>query len=97
MIFLLENETIALVRDAIEFCDGVPIVEIAEEFILEEIKSVTVTSSVVSSTFAASLDVETTLEPDKSSNEKEFIPEFTELERTILNEQLRNVKLVSLF
>ncbi len=94
MIFLLENETIALVRDALEFCDSVPIVEIAEEFMLEGIKSVAAASSAVSSTAEASLVVEPTPEPDKSSNEKEFIPEFTELERSHLNEQLRNVKSV---
>ena len=91
MLFLLENETIALVRDAIEFCDGVPIVEIDEEFILEEIKSA-VAATATSSSNTASPVVEPTGEPNKASNEKEFIPEFTELERQHLNEQLRNVE-----
>ncbi len=82
----LEHETIALVKDAIEFCDIVPMQDQRTKQI-EEPKQ----KSPTKVTHKENSNIEKEKEPSNEIIDGQYVPEFNDSQRKQLDEQLRNV------
>jgi hypothetical protein len=96
LILNIEKEAIALVKDAIEFCDNIPIVY--EDQRTRDKQPIKSNTSVEKNNNNYKSPIQTTeiqpnimVEAPITNLNSEYIPQFTELQRKQLDEQLRNV------
>jgi hypothetical protein len=95
LISNLEKEAIALVKDAIEFCDNIPIVyedqRTRDKQPIKSNTSVEKNNNNKSPIQTTEIQPNVIVEAPITNLNSEYIPQFTELQRKQLDEQLRNV------